>query len=159
MKKLFSRILKRSLDEYTDFIELLRYEQTNRVLAKTYTIGDRRLCTDTGLDVVRRWYMHYSGRVSIHYSCHDQWMSTDHDLYLDGKWKHSLSFGRALATRRCRSDFTKRRKSTHARARHAHRSPVTITHYSRIVAFVWSTIRWRDNQPIVALIGVDVWIV
>lgn len=36
-KKLFSWISKRSLDECNNSIELLRYEQTNRVPAKTYT--------------------------------------------------------------------------------------------------------------------------
>lgn len=157
-KNFFPWISKRSLDECNNSIELLRYEQTNRVPAKMYTIA------------------------TVGYAPTPDWMLFDVDIciiqavylfiihvMINGCQQTTICIWTESESTRCRSvvrlrhegaDQILRNEGTRSTRTHARTGTglVTITHYS-IVAFVWSTIRWRDNRPIVALIGVDVWIV
>lgn len=139
MKKLFSRILKRSLDEYSDFTELLRYKRIvfSRKRIPSATVGYAPtpdwMLFDVDICIIQAVYLFI-----IH-------------VMINGCQQTTICIWTESESTRCRSVVRLRHEgadqilrnegSRHARARHAHRSPVTITHYSRIVAFVWSTIR------------------
>lgn len=146
-----------SLDEYNNSVELLRYEQTNRVLARVGCAPTPDwMLFDVDVCIIQAVYLFI-----IH-------------VVINGCQQTTICIWTESESTRCRSVVRLRdtkvpirfyetkeldahtRACTHIRTR---TGLVTITHCSRIVPFVWSTIRWRDNQPIVALIGVDVRIV